>query len=147
MRYAGVGRAGLRGGLAGVLVAAAVLAFAPAAPAGSPPAPPVAERCSPGWVCGWTSPGYTGVVSLVNVDMPAYPETTAYVGFNDGLSVWNGSGTWRTSDGRWGRCVVVFDQPHYKGRALTVRPGRGVERLPASFGHVRSNRFTTCRVG
>ncbi|MEV7614153.1 peptidase inhibitor family I36 protein [Streptomyces sp. NPDC089799] len=143
------GAASLRAGLAGAAAVVVVsgLVCSPVASAGPVPVTPVAERCSPGWVCGWTSPGYTGVVSLVAEDMPWYPETTAYVGFNDGQSVWNGSGTRRTGDGVWGRCVTVYSKTHYGGAALTVRPGRGIERLPAAFGHVRSNRFHTCRAG
>ncbi|MER5777030.1 peptidase inhibitor family I36 protein [Streptomyces sp. NPDC002039] len=144
------GRWGVRGrtGRTGVLGAACLvlaLAFAPAAQAGSGPTAP-AERCTPGWVCGWTGPAYTGVVSLVAQDMPRYPETTAYVGFNDGSSLWNGSGTRRADGVLRGRCVTVYNQAGYKGRSLTVAPGKGVERLPASFGHIHSGRFHDCRV-
>lgn len=117
----------------------------PAAQAGSGLAAP-AERCTPGWVCGWTGPAYTGVVSLVAQDMPQYPETTAYVGFNDGTSVWNGSGTRRADGVLRGRCVTVHNEAGYKGRSLTIAPGKGVERLPASFGHIHSGRFHDCRV-
>ncbi|MFD8578182.1 peptidase inhibitor family I36 protein [Streptomyces virginiae] len=109
-----------------------------AAPA---PAPP----CEPGWLCGWTGPAYTGVASLAAQDMPRYPETTAYVGFNDAASVWNAAGT-RSADGaRGGRCVTVYNKPDYRGSRLTVQPGQGIPQLPASFGHVRSSRFHTCR--
>ncbi|MEU5810012.1 hypothetical protein [Streptomyces sp. NPDC047718] len=146
MRHSVVGRAGLGGGAVGVLLAAG-LALAPVASAGPPGVAPVSERCSPGWVCGWTGASYTGVVSPVAVDMPWYPETTAYVGLNGGVSVWNGPGTWRARDGVWGRCVTVYSKTHYKGDALTLRPGQGIDRLPAAFGNIRSNRFHTCRVG
>ncbi|MGW7319345.1 peptidase inhibitor family I36 protein [Streptomyces sp. NPDC054854] len=139
----GRGRAGppgARGATWLVLALALALVLAPAGPA----AP--ADRCSPGWVCGWTDPGYAGVASLVAHDMPRYPETTAYVGFNDGSSVWNGGGTWRDGGRLWGRCVTVYSGVGYTGQHLTVRPGQGVPRLPADFGTMRSGRFHVCRV-
>ncbi|WP_280920883.1 peptidase inhibitor family I36 protein [Streptomyces sp. SPB4] len=105
-----------------------------------------ADHCSPGWVCGWTGPGYTGVVSLVAADMPRYPETTAYVGFNDGASVWNGAGTRKVNGVLRGRCVTVYNKPGYTGKSLTVLPGRGIAQLPAAFGHIHSGRFHDCRV-
>ncbi|MFF3013212.1 peptidase inhibitor family I36 protein [Streptomyces sp. NPDC057939] len=127
-----------------VMLLALVLALAPAGPAAR--AAP-ADRCSPGWVCGWTDPGYAGVASLVAHDMPRFPATTAYVGFNDGASVWNGGRTWRDGGGRtWGRCVTVYSGVGYTGKQLTVRPGQGVPRLPADFDAVRSGRFHVCRV-
>ncbi|MFG2291849.1 peptidase inhibitor family I36 protein [Streptomyces sp. NPDC048603] len=147
MRQTVIGGAALRAGAAAVLVVSG-LVFAPVASAGPLAVTPVAERCSPGWVCGWTSPGYTGVVSPVAEDMPWYPQTTAYVGLNNGLSVWNGvSRTWRSGNAVWGRCVTVYNTTHYRGAALTLRPGMGIEHLPGAFGHVRSNRFHACRVG
>ncbi|MFJ9764053.1 peptidase inhibitor family I36 protein [Streptomyces erythrochromogenes] len=114
-------------------------ALAPAARAA--PEPP----CSPGWLCGWTGPGYTGVASLVAQDMRRYPETTAYVGFNDAASVWNAGRTWSANGVRLGRCVTVYNKPDYAGARLTVQPGQGIPQLAASFGHVRSSRFHTCR--
>ncbi|MFJ9080392.1 peptidase inhibitor family I36 protein [Streptomyces sp. NPDC102278] len=146
-RRAGRRGAGRRIGVSRVLGAAClVLALAPATRAGADGLLVPAERCTPGWVCGWTGPAYTGVVSLVALDMPRYPETTAYVGFNDGASVWNGAGTWRVEGAPWGRCVTVYNQAGYTGRSLTVAPGQGVEQLAASFGHIRSGRFHTCRL-
>ncbi|WP_371680693.1 peptidase inhibitor family I36 protein [Streptomyces sp. NBC_01276] len=144
---------GRRTGAARALGAAAclvlVLALAPEARAGvgaSDASDAPGEHCSPGWVCGWTGPAYTGVVSLVATDMPRFPETTAYVGFNDGASVWNGAAA-RTADGAlWGRCVTVYSKPGYKGRSLTVLPGRGIAQLPAAFGHIHSGRFHDCRL-
>ncbi|MFE9467775.1 peptidase inhibitor family I36 protein [Streptomyces virginiae] len=97
------------------------------------PAPP----CDPGWLCGWTGPVYTGVVSLAAQDMPRYPETTAYVGFNDAASVWNAAGTRSANGLRGGRCVTVYNKRDYSGSELPVRPGRGIPQLPAAFGHVR----------
>ncbi|MFD5144438.1 peptidase inhibitor family I36 protein [Streptomyces sp. NPDC058401] len=119
-------------------------ALAPAAHAGSggDAAP---ERCTPGWVCGWTGPSYTGVVSLVAQDMPRFPETTAYVGFNDAASVWYGAASPGVGGAAGGRCVTLYNGPGYKGRALTLAPGKGVPRLPPSFGHVHSSRFHTCK--
>lgn len=105
------------------------------------PAPP----CDPGWLCGWTGPAYTGVASLAAQDMPRYPETTAYVGFNDAASVWNAAGPRSANGVRGGRCVTVYNKPDYGGSRMTVRPGHGIPQLPASFGHVRSSRFHTCR--
>ncbi|MFG2341251.1 peptidase inhibitor family I36 protein [Streptomyces yangpuensis] len=120
-------------------------ALAPAAGAdpGLPtvPAPP----CAPGWLCGWTGPAYTGVVSLVAHDMPRYPETTAYIGFNDAASVWNATGARSTDGVRRSLCVTVYNKPDYTGASLTVRPGTGIPQLAASFGHVRSSRFHPCR--
>ncbi|MGW6575009.1 peptidase inhibitor family I36 protein [Streptomyces sp. NPDC054945] len=104
------------------------------------------EVCPPGWVCGWTGPDHTGVASFVSQDMPRYPETTAYVGFNDGGSVQNGAGTWRRNGQVWGRCVTVYNSTDYQGRRRTVRPGEGIARIPASFGNIHSNRFHTCRL-
>ncbi|MFD8979551.1 peptidase inhibitor family I36 protein [Streptomyces sp. NPDC059564] len=133
--------------MAGLLGAAClVLALTPAAQAGSGGSAVPSERCEPGWVCGWTGPAYTGVVSLAAQDMPRYPETTAYVGFNDGASVWNGAGTWRVKGVLWGRCVTVYNKAGYTGRSLTVPPGKGVAQLPASFGHIHSGRFHSCRL-
>ncbi|MEV6679089.1 peptidase inhibitor family I36 protein [Streptomyces erythrochromogenes] len=121
-------------------------ALAPAARADSgglaAPAPP----CAPGWLCGWTGPAYTGVVSLAAQDMPRYPETTAYVGFNDAASVWNAGRTWSADGVRQGRCVTVYNKPDYTGSRLTVQPGHGIPQLAESFGHVRSSRFHTCRL-
>ncbi|GAA3132505.1 peptidase inhibitor family I36 protein [Streptomyces echinatus] len=125
---------------------ALLFVFAPAAqdwPVGSVAS---AERCSPGWVCGWTGPSYTGVVSLAAQDMPYYPETTAYVGFNNAASVWNGAGTSRVGGEPRGRCVTVYNGTAYKGRALTIAPGQGIAQLPASFGHIHSSRFHPCRL-
>ncbi|MCY0960927.1 peptidase inhibitor family I36 protein [Streptomyces sp. H27-H5] len=144
-RRAGRWGARARAGVTGAACLVLALALAPAAQAGSGLAAP-AERCTPGWVCGWTGPVYTGVVSLVAQDMPQYPETTAYVGFNDGTSVWNGSGTRRADGVLRGRCVTVYNKAGYEGRSLTIGPGKGVERLPASFGHIHSGRFHDCRV-
>ncbi|KOU80739.1 hypothetical protein ADK94_28145 [Streptomyces sp. XY593] len=127
--------------------ATATVAAAATAQAGSGglAAPAPAPPCEPGWLCGWTGPAYTGVASLAAQDMPRYPETTAYVGFNDAASVWNAAGT-RSADGaRGGRCVTVYNKPDYRGSRLTVQPGQGIPQLPASFGHVRSSRFHTCR--
>lgn len=131
--------------LYGALALLLTLAVAPAAHAGSGGSAAPAERCTPGWVCGWTGPSYTGVVSLVAQDMPRYPETTAYVGFNDAASVWNAAGSQRVGGEPRVRCVTVYNRPDYKGRALTVAPGKGIPRLPSSFGHVHSSRFHTCR--
>ncbi|MFF4319407.1 peptidase inhibitor family I36 protein [Streptomyces sp. NPDC001568] len=136
------GRAGPPGagrlGLVLALACALALVLVPAGPA----AP--TDRCSPGWVCGWTDPGWTGVVSLVASDMPRYPGTTAYVGFNGGSSVWNGGRTWR-ADGRLrGRCFTAYSGVDYTGRQVTVRPGQGVSQLPADFGNIRSGRFHVC---
>lgn len=124
------------------------VALAPTAQADSTatPAATPSEPCSSGWVCGWTDPGYTGVVSLVSQDMRWYPETTAYVGFNGGLSVWNSAATWRAGGHLWGRCVTVYNKADYAGRSLTVRPNQGIPRLPASFGNIHSNRFHSCRL-
>ncbi|MCX4784400.1 hypothetical protein [Streptomyces sp. NBC_01264] len=58
------------------------------------------------------------------------------MGFNDAVSVANGAR---------GLCVTVYNGPGYKGRALTLAPGQGIPRLPASFGHVHSSRVHTCR--
>ncbi|MFD3873252.1 peptidase inhibitor family I36 protein [Streptomyces sp. NPDC058623] len=127
-------------GLVLTFALAVALALAPASRA----AP--ADRCSPGWVCGWTDPGWTGVVSLVADDMRRYPETTAYVGFNGGSSVWNGGRTWRADGRLWGRCVTVYSGVDYSGRHLTIRPGQGVSQLPADFGNIRSGRFQVCRM-
>ncbi|MET8755263.1 peptidase inhibitor family I36 protein [Streptomyces sp. NPDC004667] len=129
---------------AGLLVL--VLALAPEARAGAGGSDAPGEHCSPGWVCGWTGPAYTGVVSLVATDMPRFPETTAYVGFNDGASVWNGAATRKAGGALWGRCVTVYDKPGYKGRSLTVLPARGIAQLPAAFGHIHSARFHDCRL-
>lgn len=124
--------------------APSVPAMAVARPGSGPLAAPV-PPCDPGWLCGWTGPGYTGVASLAGQDMPRYPETTAYVGFNDAASVWNAGGARSANGVRGGRCVTVYNQPDYTGARLTVRPGQGIPQLPASFGHVRSSRFHTCR--
>ncbi|MEU8777014.1 peptidase inhibitor family I36 protein [Streptomyces sp. NPDC048606] len=132
------------GRAAAALAAAACLALTPAPAAPAAPAPAPAGGCPPGWMCGWTGPDFTGVASLVAEDFPRYPETTAYVGFNDGASVWNGAGT-RSRDGRLqARCVTVYNSTEYRGRSLVLRPDQGVARLPASFGNVRSNRFHPC---
>ncbi|MET9604859.1 peptidase inhibitor family I36 protein [Streptomyces sp. NPDC006512] len=131
-------RSGARTGATGALAAAWLalsLLVAPTAGAGTGSLSAPSERCSAGWVCGWTDPGYTGVVSLVSQDMARYPETTAYVGFNGGASVWNSTK----------RCVTVYSGAGYRGKSLTVRPDQGVSRLPASFDGVRSNRFHSCR--
>ncbi|MFG2622762.1 peptidase inhibitor family I36 protein [Streptomyces sp. NPDC048507] len=121
-------------------------ALAPAAAGAAPEGPAVREeRCAPGWVCGWTGPAYTGVVSLAAQDVPRFPETTAYVGFNDAASVWNGAAGGRDGGATPGRCVTVYNAPGYAGRGLTLAPGRGVAHLPASFGHVHSARFHGCR--
>ncbi|WP_377267008.1 peptidase inhibitor family I36 protein [Peterkaempfera sp. SMS 1(5)a] len=105
-----------------------------------------APDCPSGWLCGWTDADFGGVGSFVSSDMAAYPETTAYVGFNDGRSVWNNSAT-RTSGGKlWGRCAIVYSAVNYQGSSLTIMPGKGIASLPASFGHVRSNRFQECVV-
>ncbi|MFF4850604.1 peptidase inhibitor family I36 protein [Streptomyces sp. NPDC001194] len=124
--------------------AAAPTQAAPAAPARAAPAP--SEPCPSGWVCGWTGPGYTGVASFVAQDMPRYPETTAYVGFNGGASVWNSAGTWRSAGRLWGRCVTVYSGTEYRGQSRTVRPGQGIALVPASFGNIHSNRFHACRL-
>lgn len=123
-----------------------VCVLAPAAHAGSGGSAAPSELCTPGWVCGWTGPSYTGVVSLAAQDMPRYPETTAYVGFNDATSVWNAAESQHVSGKLRERCVTVYNGPDYKGRALTVAPGKGIPRLPASFGHVHSSRFHACRL-
>ena len=65
---------------------------------------------------------------------------------SSGSTVWNGSGNRRDGEGAWGRCVTVYNEARFKGEALTVRPGLGIDRLPAGFGHVKSNRFHTCRI-
>ncbi|MFH8640080.1 peptidase inhibitor family I36 protein [Streptomyces goshikiensis] len=127
---------------AAAAVCALCVAFAPPARAGLAPA----EPCPSGWVCGWTGPDYTGVASFVSQDMPRYPETTAYVGFNGGASVWSSAGTWRRDGRLWGRCVTVYSGTEYRGQSRTIRPDQGIARLPASFGNVRSNRFHTCRL-
>ncbi|WP_324611908.1 peptidase inhibitor family I36 protein [Streptomyces sp. XY533] len=127
------------------VTATATAAATAQAGSGGLAAPAPAPPCEPGWLCGWTGPAYTGVASLAAQDMPRYPETTAYVGFNDAASVWNAAGT-RSADGaRGGRCVTVYNKPDYRGSRLTVQPGQGIPQLPASFGHVRSSRFHTCR--
>ncbi|MFG2395358.1 peptidase inhibitor family I36 protein [Streptomyces lavendulae] len=123
-----------------------VLALAPGARAATDGSAAPGAHCSPGWACGWTGPGYTGVVSLVATDMPRYPETTAYVGFNDGASVWNGTGTRKADGALRGRCFTVYNKPGYTGKSLTVLPGRGITQLPAAFGHIHSGRFHDCRV-
>ncbi|WP_405427392.1 peptidase inhibitor family I36 protein [Streptomyces erythrochromogenes] len=125
-----------------------LLALAPAARAdsGGRAAPAPSPPCSPGWLCGWTGPAYTGVASLVAQDMPRFPETTAYVGFNDAASVWNAGRTWTADGVRRGRCVTVYNKPDYAGSRLTVKPGQGIPQLAESFGHVRSSRFHTCRL-
>ncbi|MEU7059689.1 peptidase inhibitor family I36 protein [Streptomyces sp. NPDC046197] len=135
-----------RRAVAAAALIAASIALAPTAQADVTGASTRSESCTSGWVCGWTAPGYTGVASLVAQDMPRYPETTAYVGFNDGLSVWNSAATWRSGGKRWGRCVTVYSKADYTGRKLTVRPNQGIPRLPASFGHIRSHRFHSCRL-
>ncbi|GAA3285337.1 hypothetical protein Sros01_83510 [Streptomyces roseochromogenus] len=137
------GRARALGGAACLVL---VLALAPGARAATDGAEGPGAHCSPGWVCGWTGPGYTGVVSLVATDMPRYPETTAYVGFNDGASVWNGAGTRKADGALRGRCITVYNKPGYTGKSLTVLPGRGIAQLPAAFGHIHSGRFHDCRV-
>ncbi|MFB7051555.1 peptidase inhibitor family I36 protein [Streptomyces vinaceus] len=119
---------------------------APPAQASPAPAPAPSEPCTSGWVCGWTGPDYTGVASFVSQDMPRYPETTAYVGFNGGSSVWNSAGTWHRHGRLWGRCVTVYSGAEYRGQSRTIRPDQGIARLPAAFGNVRSNRFHTCRL-
>ncbi|MFE6847089.1 peptidase inhibitor family I36 protein [Streptomyces sp. NPDC057686] len=123
-----------------------LVALAPTAQAGPGDLAAPSGDCAAGWVCGWTDPGYTGVVSLVAQDMPRYPETTAYVGFNGGSSVWNSARTWRAGGRLWGRCVTVYNSVGYSGRRLTVRPNQGVPQLPAGFGNIRSNRFHPCRL-
>ncbi|WP_406385960.1 peptidase inhibitor family I36 protein [Streptomyces sp. NBC_00211] len=128
---------------AAVRAACIALAFAPAtAPAQAAPAPP--EPCTSGWVCGWTGPDYTGVASFVSQDMPWYPETTAYVGFNGGTSVWSSAGMWRRGGRPWGWCVTVYNGTEYRGQSRTIRPNQGIARLPASFGNIHSNRFHAC---
>lgn len=102
--------------------------------------------CPSDWLCGWTDSGYGGVGSFVNQDMASYPQTTAYVGFNDGRSVWNSSGTWAVGNQLWGHCVTVYSAVNYRGNSRTLQPGEGIVTLPASFGHIRSNRFVQCRV-
>lgn len=132
--------------LAAVVVAgAACVALAPAAVPAQAARPVPSEICAPGWVCGWTGPDHTGVASFVAQDMPRYPETTAYVGFNGGESVWNSAGTWRRNGELWGRCVTVYNGTEYRGQSRTVRPGQGIARIPASFGNIHSNRFHACR--
>ncbi|WP_406179606.1 peptidase inhibitor family I36 protein [Streptomyces sp. NBC_01006] len=129
--------------------AAAVCALCVAFAFATPPAqaaPTPSEPCTSGWVCGWTGPDYTGVASFVSQDMPRYPETTAYVGFNGGASVWNGAGTWRRGGLQWGRCVTVYSGTEYRGQSRTIRPDQGIARIPASFGNIHSNRFHTCRL-
>ncbi|MBL1104461.1 hypothetical protein JK361_07585 [Streptomyces sp. 5-8] len=130
----------------GLVLLLFVFAYAPAARAWSGGSTAPSERCSPGWVCGWTGPSYTGVVSPAGQDMPRYPETTAYVGFSNAASVWNGAGTWRADGELWGRCVTVYNGTAYQGRGLTLAPGQGIAQLPPSFGHVHSHRFHTCRL-
>ncbi len=135
--------------LAAVVVAGAACAAFTLAPAAAPARaalPVPSEICAQGWVCGWTGPDYTGVASFVAQDMPRYPETTAYVGFNGGGSVWNGAGTWRRNGEVWGRCVTVYNGTEYRGRSRTVRPGQGIARIPASFGNIHSHRFHPCRL-
>ncbi|MFG2976904.1 peptidase inhibitor family I36 protein [Streptomyces sp. NPDC048331] len=122
------------------------LALPPAAtPARAALAVP-AEICPSGWVCGWTGPDYTGVASFAAQDMPRYPETTAYVGFNGGESVRNGALKWRRNGQVWGRCVTVYNSTEYRGQSRTVLPGQGIARLPASFGNIHSGRFHACRL-
>ncbi|MEV0415113.1 peptidase inhibitor family I36 protein [Streptomyces sp. NPDC050448] len=128
-------------------VCAACVAFTPAPaapPAQAAPAP--SEPCPSGWVCGWTGPDYTGVAGFVSQDMPRYPETTAYVGFNGGASVWNSAGRWRRNGRLWGRCVTVYNGTEYRGQSRTILPNQGIARIPASFGNIRSNRFDVCRL-
>lgn len=135
--------------LAAVVVAgAACVAFtlAPAAVPAQTALPAPSEICAPGWVCGWTGPDYTGVASFVAQDMPRYPETTAYVGFNGGESVWNSAGTWRRNGEAWGRCVTVYNGTEYRGQSRTVRPDQGIARIPPSFGNIHSNRLHACRL-
>lgn len=128
-----------------VCAACVALTLAPsAAPAQAAPAPSV--PCTSGWVCGWTGPDYTGVASFVSQDMPRYPETTAYVGFNGGASVWNAARTWRRDGRLWGRCVTVYSGTEYRGQSRTIRPNQGIARIPASFGNIHSNRFHDCRL-
>ncbi|MFI5762612.1 MULTISPECIES: hypothetical protein [unclassified Streptomyces] len=119
-------------------------ALAPAGHAG-PGGDAAPGRCTPGWVCGWTGPSYTGVVSLMARAMPRFPETTAYVGFNDAASVWYGDPSPGGGGAASGRCVTLYNGTGYKGRALTLAPGKGIPQLPPSFGHVRSGRFHACR--
>ncbi|WP_345045121.1 hypothetical protein [Streptomyces sannanensis] len=135
-----------RSAAAAAALIAASIALAPTAQADSTGASTSSGHCTSGWVCGWTDPDYTGVVSLVAQDFPWYPETTAYVGFNGGLSVWNSAATWHTGGHLWGRCVTVYNTVNYKGQSLTVRPNQGISRLPASFGNIHSNRFHPCRL-
>ncbi|MFD6186861.1 peptidase inhibitor family I36 protein [Streptomyces goshikiensis] len=132
---------------AAAAVCALCVAFTPGpATPSARAAPAPSEPCPAGWVCGWTGPDYTGVASFVSQDMPRYPETTAYVGFNGGASVWSSAGTWRRDGRLWGRCVTVYSGTEYRGQSRTVRPDQGIARLPASFGNVRSNRFHACRL-
>ncbi|WP_327360254.1 peptidase inhibitor family I36 protein [Streptomyces sp. NBC_01296] len=132
---------------AAAAVCALCVAFtlAPATPSAQA-APVPSEPCTSGWVCGWTGPDYTGVASFVSHDMPRYPETTAYVGFNGGESVWNGAGTWRRNGRLWGRCVTVYSGTEYRGQSRTIRPDQGIARIPKSFGNIHSNRFHACRL-
>ena len=130
---------------AAVLMAVGI-AFAPTTAQAAPSAPAPVEHCPSGWLCGWTNPDFDGVVSPVAVDFPWYPESTAYVGMLDGASVWNNAGTWRKDGQLWGRCATVYNESYYKGKSLVIRPNQGIRLLPASFGHVRSNRFHACRL-
>lgn len=127
-------------------VACLALGLLPGTAHAVPAAPVPADPCPAGWLCGWTGAAYTGVASFVAQDMRAYPETTAYVGFNGGVSVWNGSAGRSRDGGRYGRCVTVYNRTDYRGQSRTVLPGQGIAELPASFGNVRSNRFHTCRL-
>ncbi|MER5811809.1 peptidase inhibitor family I36 protein [Streptomyces sp. NPDC002033] len=138
-------RTGRWTGALGAACLALGIVLAPVAAAAPDDAVAPDERCAPGWVCGWTGPAYTGVVSPVAQDMPRFPETTAYVGFNDGASVWNGAAPGRPGGASRGRCVTLYNAPGYTGRSLTLAPGRGIARLPASFGHIHSGRFHSCR--
>ncbi|MEU6313305.1 hypothetical protein [Streptomyces sp. NPDC047014] len=84
------------------------------------------------------------MASFAARDMRWYPETTAYVGFNGGVSVWNAAGTWQRDGRLWGRCVTVYSDTGYQGQSRVVRPGQGIAELPAAFGNVRSHRFHAC---
>ncbi|WP_377267032.1 peptidase inhibitor family I36 protein [Peterkaempfera sp. SMS 1(5)a] len=131
--------------LAAALATAATLAFAPTAQARVAPSatsltPPA---CAAGALCGYAGENYTGGMNYTSRDKTAY--ATDSIGFAQSRSVYNNGDTYTADDGTLrGHCVTVYSGSEYSGRSLKLKPHTGIANIPASFGHVRSNRWADC---
>lgn len=103
------------------------------------------DDCGAGALCAYARTDYTGGMNWTSRDRAAY--TGDWTGFISGRSVYNNAATYTARDGsRWGHCVTLYSGSHYTGRQLTLRPHTGISSIPASFGHVRSNRWADCKM-